>query len=285
MIRTTRIVSGDAVLAVDTASVNGGGPDVLMVHATGFCRGVWIPVVVDAARLGATMSVQMMDQRSHGQSQGGTQDDWWQLGADVLRVVGGRRPIGVGHSSGGAALVLAELLAPGTFSSLILIEPILPPPPFERAHEHPIAEFTTRRKRSFESLTAAADSYRDRGPFAGWDERALRGYLSCGLVEDSAGGVTLACDPDDEAEFYRTANSHGAYSRLGDLQVPTRVVFGGETEDFGPAFFEDIAERITGATAVVVAGANHFVPMQHPRIIASILVEELGEYDKDAARR
>jgi len=282
MLRSSRVVSGDAVLAVDQARVSGGGPDVLFVHATGFCRGVWIPVVADAARIGVAMSVVLMDQRGHGESTGAGVSDWWQLGGDVARVVGGRRPVGVGHSSGAAALVLAELLAPGTFASLVLIEPILPPPPHGRSEEHPLAQLASRRRRSFETKDAAAASYRDRGPFAGWDERALRGYLSCGLVNDTDGQVMLACDPEDEAEFYRTASSHGAYSRLDELQVRTTVVFGADSDDFEPDFFLDIADRISGAEVIEAGGTNHFMPMQEPRLVASILARELEEYGKDS---
>ncbi len=283
MIRSTRVVSGDAVLAVDHAGVNGGGPDVLFVHATGFCRGVWIPVVAEAARLGAAMSIQLMDQRAHGGSVGSGVTDWWQLGSDVGRVVGGRRPIGVGHSSGGAALAMAELLAPGTFRSLVLIEPILPPPPLGRSDDHPLAKSASKRRSSFESREAAALNYRGRGAFAGWDERALRGYLSCGLTGN--GPARLACDPEDEAEFYRTAESHGAYLRLGELQVPTKVVFGSATEPFAPSFFIDIADRIPGAETIEVSGANHFVPMQKPRLVAAIIATTLEEYGNDSSRR
>lgn len=280
MIRTTRVVSGDAVLAVDHAQVNGGGADVVLVHATGFCRGVWIPVVVDASQLGTSMSAQMMDQRAHGAALGAGVSDWWQLGADVLRVVGGRKPIGVGHSSGAAALVLAELIQPGTFRSLVLIEPVLPPPPHEYLEDHPLAQLASRRRPHFASRQAAADNYRGRGPFAGWDERALRGYLACALIGSPDGSVTLACDPDDEADFYRSANAHGAYSRLGELNLPIKVVYGTESADFGPAFFMDIAARIAGAEAVAVAGTNHFVPMQSPRVIAAMVADEVAKYGK-----
>ena len=92
----------------------------------------------------------------------------------------------------------------------------------------------------------------------------------------------LACDPEDEAEFYRTASSHGAYSRLDELQVRTTVVFGADSDDFEPDFFLDIADRISGAEVIEAGGTNHFMPMQEPRLVASILARELEEYGKDS---
>ena len=69
------------------------------------------------------------DQRGHGDSSTPPPPyDWWDLGRDLLAVVDAcrlERPGGPGPLSGAAALVLAELLRPGAFASLALVEPII----------------------------------------------------------------------------------------------------------------------------------------------------------------
>lgn len=281
MIRRTRLVSGGAFLAVDQQWMHGGGPAVAFVHATGFCKEVWWPVIDDAAALGAGMAAIVPDQRAHGSSSPGTQNQlsWWQLGSDVLATLGGRGDvIGVGHSSGGASLVMAELLAPGTFSSMLLVEPVIPPPPYERNSDHPLAAGAEKRRPHFATRQEAAERYHGRGAFAGWDERVFGAYLDGGLVPDLTGGFRLACDPTDEAEFYRSADAHGAHERLGELTVPVEIWVGSGSEAFPVEAFASIAERIPQSTLRVVEGSNHFLPMQHPSIVAEGVVAHLRDW-------
>ena len=259
--------------------LNGGGPTILFVHATGFCKEVWDPVIEDADALGLACEAVRVDQRSHGQSTGTGVDDWWDLGRDVLAVVGGTAPVvGVGHSSGGAALVLAESLRSGTFASLVLIEPIIPGPPFDRVEHHPLAVLAEKRRRRFESAAAAADAYRGRGPFADWDERALQAYVRGGFVPDEEGGVRLACRREDEAEFYRSANQHGGYDRLHELTTPTAVLYGASSTDLGPGFFAHLGEKIRGAQVEEIDPGSHFVPMERPGVIAQRVAAAVSEY-------
>lgn len=272
MIRRTRIDGGEFHLAVDQHTINGGGPLVLFVHATGFCKETWDPVLAELAALGADLDATVVDQRAHGASGGDGTFVWSELGRDLLAALGGRESrLGVGHSSGGATLVFTELAAPATFESLLLIEPILPPPPFIRQPEHPLVAGAARRTLSFLSRRQAASHYRERGPFKGWDERAFLGYLAGGLVDDPDGGVRLACAPRDEAEFFASAFAHGGYGRLGELTVPVEVMVGEETDAFGVDFFTDIADRIPHSTLTIVPEGNHFIPMQQPATVAAAI--------------
>jgi len=257
------------------ATITSGEPQVVFAHATGFCKEVWGPVTDLLPGAGALS----IDQRGHGDS--GVADppfDWWDLGRDVLAaigVAGWTRPIGVGHSSGAASLVMAELLAPGTFESLLLIEPIIFPPPFVRYEELPLAVAALRRRASFSSRDAVLDGFRGRGPFARWTDSAFEAYVDGGFRAED-GAWVLKCRPEVEAECYWAATLHGAWDRLGEVACPA-IVVGGEDSDSHPAaFLHEQADLLGNARVEIIAGATHFVPMERPDVIAALLGDLLG---------
>ena len=92
---------------------------------------------------------------------------WWTFGRDLVETdrqhgqCAGRLPdsvVGVGHSMGGTVLVLAELLRPGTFTGLVLVEPVLIPPPFVRNPELSLAQGAARRRPVFGSRDELVES-------------------------------------------------------------------------------------------------------------------------------
>jgi len=256
-------------------TITPGEPRVLFAHATGFCKETW-GQVADLLPGTGTLA---LDQRGHGDS--GIADppfDWWDLGRDVLTVIdaaGWGRPTGVGHSSGAASLVMAELLAPGTFEALLLIEPIIFPPPYARYETLPLAVAALRRRASFPSRDAALQGFRGRGPFARWTDWALEAYVDGGFRDDG-GEWVLKCRPEVEAECYWAATLHGAWDRLGEVACPA-IVVGGEDSDSHPAaFLREQAERLGDSRTEIIAGATHFVPMEKPDAVARMIGGLLG---------
>src|ERR1019366_380065 len=107
----------------------GTGPDLLLVHATGFCAGVLLPL---ATALSDRFRCHALDLRGHGRSGRPPDGDytWSGFGTDVLTVVdrlGLEGAAAFGHSCGGASLLLAEQGRPGTFRGLYLFEPVVLP--------------------------------------------------------------------------------------------------------------------------------------------------------------
>ena len=224
-------------------------------------------------RLGRPRRVVAPDQRGHGDS--GTPAlpiDWWDLGTDVLTVVEQAAlegPVGLGHSSGAAALVMAELLRPGTFQSLVLVEPIIFPPPYFRAEQNPMSAGALRRRGSFPSPAAALAAFHSRPAFARWTEESLELYVAHGLRQEGEDWV-LKCSPEVEAEFYRGATAHGAWERLGEVSCPVRLVAGEESESHPASFIGALRDRFRLARLEVVPGAGHFVPMEQPGAVAGL---------------
>jgi pimeloyl-ACP methyl ester carboxylesterase len=247
-----------------------GEPELVLVHANGFCKEVWRPVLEDLESHGYVS----IDQPGHGGSDAPDPPfDWWDFGRNALAVieeVGADRPVGIGHSSGAAALAMAEILRPGTFERLVLVEPIVDPGPYVREEGHHLANGAMRRRATFDSYEHALGSYRDRGPFRGWDDRALEAYVTHGFhLTDE--GWTLRCLPEVEAEVYRTSTVHGAWDRLGEIECPVDLVAGARSDTHFEEFASAQMARFANATLHMIREAGHFVPMTHPDRVASVV--------------
>lgn len=259
--------AGGVELAVEDRP--GEGRPVLFVHATGFCKETWWPVVEGLAGHHV-----LVDQRGHGES--GSPEppiDWWDLATDVLAVIdatGLDRPIGVGHSSGAAALAMAEVSRPGTFSELVLVEPIMFPGHVRREEDNPMSAAALKRRRSFPTRDHAFESYLGRGPFAHWDERVLRAYVDHAF-EPAGDAWALRCSPEIEAEFYRGATATGAFGRLGEIGCQVTLMAGADSDTHSGPLLDALTGAIPQVETVVVPGASHFVPMEYPEAVAAAI--------------
>ncbi len=184
-------------------------------------------------------------------------------------------PVGVGHSMGATAMIMAELDHPGSFSALVLVEPVVFPDGgrdelLERLHRA-----TGRRKDRFPDRETAAANFLAKSAFARWHPAALQGYVDGGLVDDG-GGVRLACPPALEAAIYPAANRHRAWYRLGELNLHVVVMASGASAEYPPGFLEQTVMRVPGARAVEVPGTSHFLPMERPDAVAAEVLRHLS---------
>jgi pimeloyl-ACP methyl ester carboxylesterase len=256
--------------------LGGRGPTVLLAHATSFCAQVWRPL---AERLGGSFRCLALDHRGHGDSSPlpAGPVDWHILADDVLAVADrlNLRPLlGVGHSAGGAALLLAEEDRPGTFAALYLYEPIVspadrPPPPDP---DHPLATAARRRVEVFPSRQAAYDHYAGKPPFSAFSEAALAAYVEHAFAELDDGSVQLKCRGADEARVYAGGLSHDAYAHLDRVRCPTVVARGQHSRAFGAEVAPALAARLPDARVEELPGLGHYGPMEDPDAVAAAVV-------------
>lgn len=251
----------------------GEGRPTLFCHATGLHAAVWEPL---SASLGPAFERWAMDFRAHGASvvPPGDPLPWSAMTTDVLAVVDGLdlEPgtlLGVGHSMGGAALLLAEQARPGTFAGLWLFEPIAPPPvaASRLAGGNRLADGAERRRPSFPSAADALANYASKPPLNVARADALHAYVRHGFVAGEDGAVHLACRPADEAQIFRGGGAHGAFEHLGEVGCPVRVVCG--ADDGGPAAFAPaIVDGLPHGTLERHPHLGHFGPLEAPAELA-----------------
>jgi pimeloyl-ACP methyl ester carboxylesterase len=276
-------------LTLRVHDLGGSGRPVLAAHATGFNGLVWRPL---AAAL-TEAHVIAPDFRAHGGSPvpRDADLDWERFADDVLATLdavgwsadsteGSARPMGIGHSMGGAALLLAELRRPGTFAGLWVYEPIIFPPEARAlvgSVDHPLASGARRRRPTFASLAAAVETYGSKPPMQSFDRAALEAYVEGGFVDESDGTVRLACRPEDESRIYTTAATCTAFERLAQIECPVWVVRG-RIDESGPATIaEPAAAALPQGTLVVHDELSHFGPMEDPAGLATEITASLGE--------
>jgi pimeloyl-ACP methyl ester carboxylesterase len=228
-----------------------------------------------------------MDFRAHGASvvPEGEVPSWEGFRDDVVAVIDGLdlpagELLGVGHSMGGAGLLLVEQLRPGTFAGLYLFEPITPPPGAlgPRSPDdadgvpNPLAVGAARRRPTFPSAAEALANYASKPPLNRLRADALEAYVRHGFVPDPApdapaGGVRLACRPGDESLVYQGAPIHDAFDRLSEVRCPVVVGVGDEA---GPALFApDIAAALPAGRLEAFGQLGHFGPLEAPDRVAA----------------
>lgn len=252
------------------ATEDGGGGEfgALFVHATGFCKELWRPVV-DRISTGL-LSWVSMDLRGHGESdKGPLPTDWDFLARDVIGVLGDTEAVvGIGHSCGGGVIARAEAFRPGLFSRLVLIEPIIFPPPFRRT-DNPLSAVARRRRRVFASRDAAYERFAS-GPFGSWDPDALACYIDHGF-RTAESGWELKCSPEVESDFYAEGLNHNTWDLLEKIDVPVTLVAGERSDTHPKSYLDVLASRFRDAEVIIVPGVGHLVPMEDPSSIARIV--------------
>lgn len=269
-------------MALSTVEWGGTGPVTLVLaHATGFNKLVWRPVVAELRSQGFDGPIVAFDFRSHGQSPKLEDHSWTRFGDDVAEILSrvSGAVVGVGHSMGATALLQSALVAPERYLGQVLVEPIVFPPLTFDSLDHPLVIGASRRRREFDSVADALDNFADKAVFSGWVDDALVGYVEGGLVPE-ADIWALACEPVHEAEVFSRSGSDGVYDRLEVLAVPIWLVVGEDTDTYPPGYVELLRDRIAGSRLAYIAGAGHFVPMEQPGKLASVIITALDGFER-----
>lgn len=274
-----RLPSTDGV-ELEVHDLGGDGPPLLLCHATGFHGLVWQPM---AEHLVDRFSLWSLDFRGHGLSSAPDPArgfEWEGFGDDVATVVDGlglEPPFGVGHSKGGAALLLAEAARPGTFAALWCYEPIVFPPGARppSGDDNALAASASRRRATFPSRRTAVDNYSGKPPLDALHPDALEAYVAHGFGDEADGTISLRCRPTDEAQVYRMGGSHRGWDDLPAVACPTTIACGGPGATITAEMAGMLADRLPAGRVEVFDRLGHFGPLEDPATVAQAIVHDL----------
>ena len=265
----------------------GRGADLILVHATGFCAEVFVPL---ARGLGHRFHCWGLDLRAHGRSDRPADGDfaWSGFCTDVLTAIdhlGLSRPIGFGHSCGGAAILLAEQARPGTFASLYCFEPVVfDLPDVGLAVGNPMSGGGPAAARDVPLCGGRLCQLLLQAPVRGPGSRSppvlRRIRIRGGAVRPGGDGrsIRLRCRRDDEAAIYERGADHGAFGHLREITCHVTLCCGERTDAFGLRYLQADADQLPRSTVEVVPGVGHFGPLEQPGLLATS-VERAGVAD------
>lgn len=238
-----------------------GNAPVVLLHGLGGDTGMWFYQTPALCRRFSTLAV---DLRGHGGSS--RPDGEWSIAAmarDVarlLRNLGAEKAHLVGLSMGGAVAQQFALDYPYAVASLVLANTFC-----GLANGSQGAVDEALRFIEGNSMQAVA-TRRITDAFSDAVDPELRDHVV---------GRVARCD---KASYVRAARALGAFSvrdRLGEISTPTLVLVGALDRVTPPALSEEIANRVTGARLVRIAGAGHISNLERPDEFNHALLEFL----------
>lgn len=217
---------------------------------------------------------------------------WRTLADDLLAgfdAYGFEDVIGVGHSFGGIATVLAALQQPRRFRALVLLDPTMLEPKIiqlveaARAagtdHRMPMVEAALRRRTRFDNRDEAFAYWREKPLFVDWSDEVLWLYVdSLTRPAGDGDGLELTWPPEWEAHYYRTLYTEIWQELPGlDSQLPVLAIRGTTTNAFVAESAAAFCATLPAATLVEIEGHGHLFPQSAPQQTHDIIARWLAE--------
>ena len=216
---------------------------------------------------------------------------WRDMGADLLA---GLRHyeltdiVGVGHSMGGVATMLAAIAEPQRFRALVLLDPVFMSPSRSRgirlmqwlgqAKRIPLAKGALNRRRQWRDIDEAFDYFRGKRLFADWADETLRLYTA-GITKPSANGagIELAWSPEWEAQYYMNifSDSWREVPKLRNL-LPVLIIRGGSSDTLAADVSARLARVGSNITIAELPGHGHLFPQSAPDATRRIIEDWLA---------
>jgi pimeloyl-ACP methyl ester carboxylesterase len=255
-------------IAVDVLGADRPGTPVVLTHGTPSWSYLWRRV---APALAEHRPVYLWDLPTYGDSTG-TGPSVAGHAATLAALVehwGLAAPVLVGHDIGAATVLRAHLLHGTPASGLVLADAAVLPPWITGGTRHVQAHLDTYREMPpylFEAVVATHLRTAVAGPLS---EEAERAYLDRFAGRDGRRRYL------DHVAGFDEDDTRDVVARLGEITVPTDVVWGEEDTWLPLATASAVRDAIPGARLHVVPGAGHFLTEDAPEAFLAVLGEVL----------
>ena len=260
-----------------------------IAHATGLCSGVYSEF---SKKLTEQHKVIGLDFRGHGKTKAPADPrklkNWEVFNNDLEAFFRhfNQPLVAIGHSMGGTVSAVLAARYPGLVSKLILIEPGFMPPvwrPFVYFVQKtgvsmhvPFVTSVTRRNKNWKDKASAITELHNKGPFKSWRNEILEDYIHEGTEKSVDESIELRCNPIWEGRILATAPC-GIWSEVSKIKSPTLILYGAKSKTFLPSVVSKIKKLVPHAILKEMPNAGHFIPMEHPKESAEIVLRFIQE--------
>jgi 3-oxoadipate enol-lactonase len=233
-------------------------PPLVFLHGVGGGKAVWDRQVEHFTALGYHCAA--WDQPGYGQAAMVEPYEWQTLAGALKDLVGGQKPVLVGHSMGG--LVAQEFYAryPESVAALALCftsAAFAAGTDFARA-------FVAARIGPLDAGKTMEEIAKDVMP-------AQRGRVSDAQGLARAERIMAAVPPATYRKAIHLVTTFDRREDLPKVAVPSLLVAGSDDVTAPPQMMERMAQKIPGAEFVVLRGCGHLGPMDQPEAFNKVL--------------
>lgn len=270
-------------------SFGGEGPLLHFAHANAYPPGCYRQFL---GELATDYEVVAMHHRPLWSDMPAEELETWQLFADdLIRFFdqrGLRQVIGVGHSLGAVATMLAAAQRPELFRLLVLIDPVFMPPDIleqywatsmEVRYQFPLVQSAVHRSDQWADQQTLFDRYRQKSVFARFSDETLWDFVRSGTVATDDGQIRLAFPKAWEARIYATLPA--IWQPLATVTQPMIGIRAAESDTLFQPAWELWQEKQPTGRFVEIPAAGHMVPLEQPLELAGIvkgfLADQAGE--------
>jgi pimeloyl-ACP methyl ester carboxylesterase len=183
--------------------------------------------------------------------------------------------IGIGHSFGGIATLIAAINEPERFKAIILLDPTILPVWVMRGlafarliglgRLNPLAKRAQKRRMNFDNIDDAFAYFRPKRLFSDWSDDMI--WLYSGTLAPSSNGhkLTLAWPREWEAYYFRTLYT-GTWGDLPQLSpdIPLLVIRGGISDTLLPNAMKKMQRIMPQMDVAEIPGHGHLFPQSAP---------------------
>ncbi len=270
-----------SVYGINLSYLDSGGdnPPLHFYHANGFPVSVYLPMMtklVDDFRV-IGMGLRGQDAQTAGNT------SWYQVAEDLIHFLDTKKPgpvIGVGHSVGAVATMIAAAKRPDLFSKIILIEPVIIKYKYVLVMAlirllgikkvFFLAKRARARRNGWVDRNEVYDHLKNKSLFKRFDDTLLKSYVTYGFVPSDQGGIELLCPPEAEARIFENYPLD-VWFWPKRLKIPALIIRGELSDVLFESTVKRFCRKASNSESYMVKGAGHLIPMEKPDEVISII--------------